>query len=221
LLDFCTPFRDLWAELELNPSIASILDIVRSLTISTLSLSQRDPLSGTNMKVQSESWQIQTISAYSAVLSLPEKKSVDDSSELDLIYDVCRMAALAYTFAIMSRTKLSGGYFGNARWLQEFHSKLWSVSLTKWQKIPGIFAWILLVCLPSARDTQMGIYAKMKSSATMLHMSIQDFDIAVGILRSFWMVQRWIAGREKVGDEGKSRNDWLKYGLAGPKVSDE
>jgi hypothetical protein len=67
----------------------------------------------------------------------------------------------------------------------------------------------------------MGIYAKMKSSATMLHMSIQDFDIAVGILRSFWMVQRWIAGREKVGDEGKSRNDWLKYGLAGPKVSDE
>ncbi|KAH8590343.1 hypothetical protein B0O99DRAFT_634699 [Bisporella sp. PMI_857] len=218
LLDFSTPFQDLWAELGLSPSIASILDIVRPLTKSIVLFSQ----SGRSLTYsQIGAWRTQTASAYSAMLSLPGPKLADDSSELDIIYDVCRMTALAYTFAISSSSKLSSGYFANLKWRDEFHAKLGSVSLTKWQKIPGIFAWILLVYCPSAGDSKTGIYAKKKMTQTILHISIQDFDIAIGILRAFWTVQRWISSQERSWEGLGSVSDWLTYALPGLKKFEE
>ncbi|KAH6666312.1 hypothetical protein B0J14DRAFT_604616 [Halenospora varia] len=220
VLDFCTPFQDLWAELNLSLPIASILDIVRSLTMSVLSLSQNNSSGGPISKVPSEAFEAQAISTYSTIKSLPVIRLTEDSSELHRIYEVCRMTAVAYTFAIASHTKLSAGYFANPEWQKEFHHKLWSVSLSIWQTIPGIFAWILLTCCPSAGDSRTGIATKTKLSAAMLNISIQDFDVAMGILRSFWMVQRWIAAREEAGDGEMSGTGWVNCGLLSAEVSE-
>ncbi|KAH8659303.1 hypothetical protein BGZ60DRAFT_414996 [Tricladium varicosporioides] len=219
LLDFCTPFQSIWAELDLSLPIASILDIVRSLTVTILSLSQRTQPIGVNSKSQNEVWQAKALAHYSTISSLPVIKLAEDSSELHSIYEVCRMTALAYTFAIASHTKLSAGYFANPEWWKEFHHKLWSVSLSKWQTIPGIFAWILLTCCSSAGDSRIGIATKTKLSGTVLHISVQDFDIAIGILRSFWVVQRWIAGQEKVGHGEVSGTGWMKCALPDAEAS--
>jgi hypothetical protein len=66
------------------------------------------------------------------------------------------------------------------------------VGISNWRKIPGIFLWILLVACPGGR-AHAPMLLRSNVSATALYLSFADLGLAVGCLRAFLGVQRWIA----------------------------
>ena len=71
--------------------------------------------------------------------------------------------------------------------------KISAVGLARWKEIPGVFLWILLVSCPSAGNDLQGRFLKKKMAVTGMTIGMEDFRLAIGCLRAFWKVQRWIA----------------------------
>ncbi|PVH68030.1 hypothetical protein DL98DRAFT_634445, partial [Cadophora sp. DSE1049] len=190
LLDFSTPFVDLCETLDLSLPVAEILDDVRLLTTSITSLLSR----GCFSRNDSSKLENTALCIHNRIMNVKSS-----SSDAGFIYETCRIAALAYSSAIMSHTPFSQGYFGDEERRQDFYSKVWKVSLTRWKKIPGIFLWILLVAGPGSGNNPYDIYLKEKTTITAMSIAVEDFDLAVGCFRAFWMAQRWIARQRADG----------------------
>jgi hypothetical protein len=171
----------------LSLPVAEILDDVRLLTTSITSLL----FSGNFSKNYRSKLQNAALRTHNHIINV-----ISSNPDTDFIYETCRIAALAYSSSIMSNTPFSQGYFGDKERRREFYSKLWKVGLTSWKKIPGIFLWILLVAGPGSGNSPIDMYLKEKATITAVSMVVDDFDLAVGCLRAFWVVQRWIAGQD-------------------------
>ncbi|KAH8659301.1 hypothetical protein BGZ60DRAFT_517898 [Tricladium varicosporioides] len=120
LLYFSAKFVDIYSSLGLNFQITAILDDVREITLSVISsyaLGVSSLGCSRNPRITSASIRIQ---------ELPVMETTNTSNDLDTIYEVCRMAALAYNFCITSQIPLSQGYFQDMAWLNDFRSRIWA-----------------------------------------------------------------------------------------------
>ncbi|KAH6662300.1 hypothetical protein B0J14DRAFT_308034 [Halenospora varia] len=215
LLDFSSPFVKLWETLGLSLPVAKILDDMRLLTTSIMSLSLSGRFSGSFSKIDASKLQRTARFVHNRIRSLPVIDVTSSNDDIDFIYETCRIAAFAYSLSISSRIPFSQGYFRDDERRQDFYSKIWKVSLTRWKKISGIFLWILLVAFPRTGDTRRGLYLKTDMGVTAayvtaLSIAVEDFDVAVGCLRAIWTVQRWIM-RQGADEEDLISNN-ITYG---------
>lgn len=184
---------------------------MRLLTTSIMSLSLSGRFSGNFSKIDDSKLQSTARFVHNRIRSLPVIDVTSSNDEIDFIYETCRIAAFAYSLSISSRIPFSQGYFRDDERCQDFYSKIWKVSLTRWKKIPGIFLWILLVAFPRTGGlylkTNMGITA---AYVTALSIAVQDFDVAIGCFRAIWTVQRWIM--RQGADEKDLISNSITYG---------
>lgn len=185
LLNFSTPFVNLRESLELSLPVAEILDDVRLLTTSITS-----PVWPEN---DIPSLENAATYAHDRIRGLPTVIITSSSTDTDLIYETCRIAAITYSSSIMTSTLFSQSYLADQGHRQDFFLKMTQVSLSRWKKIPGIFLWILLVACPSGIDTSIGVYLRGKLDTAAVSIAVEDFDLAQGCVRALWSVQRWIA----------------------------
>jgi hypothetical protein len=176
-------FVDSTSDLQISPETASILDDMRFLTTSVISMT-KDELSSPQEKVKfvaTATWIHKRLSS-----------SVDPALAGDFIYQSVRAVATAYSAAILSRTPLSQAC--NAQNLRQLWMNMWRIPLSRWKQTPGIFIWVVLTVTPFARDKQEGRFLKGMLAASTIAIGLVDWDMVMGILRGFLAVQRWLAG---------------------------
>jgi hypothetical protein len=199
LAESITTFRDIYERLDLHPLAASILDEIRSLTMSIYLLSTAEKNSSHSDKNSSFKYIHSTASRiHEDICSLPILPILTSSPTNNIIYEVIRLTALAYASCISTRTPFNLAYTPSVR--KEVYSKIDLVRLNTWKRIPGIFLWILLVACPGSRY-HAPLLIRSNVSATALYISFTDFGLAVGCLRAFWRVQRMIMSVKEENDE--------------------
>ncbi|KAH6666314.1 hypothetical protein B0J14DRAFT_200813 [Halenospora varia] len=209
LLDFSSRFVDRLQIFNIDHHVAEILDLVRLLTTTIVSCTSSE-----KETVSLSGAQKIALVIHKQLEDFPLFSDLQHPSEEDVMYETCRMAALAYSFSILTRTPFSKGYFADREFRQQYYSNLWSVSLTRWQEIPGIFFWLTLLACPGSGETYPGVRLKAKMTATSIYILIHDFDLVVGASRAFWTVQRWIASRGTEQVESKVNvKSWLPHGM--------
>jgi hypothetical protein len=171
LLQSCLRFVDSTSEFHICLEIATILDDMRFLTTSVISMT-KDELSSPQEKAKFEA----TATWIQTRLSSP----VDPAMAGDFIYQSVRAVSLVYSSAISSRTPLS----------QACSTR---VPLSRWKQTPGIFFWVVLVVTPFARDKQEGRFLKGMAAATTIAIGLVDWDVVMGMLRGYLAIQRWLA----------------------------
>jgi hypothetical protein len=206
LSDSGTPFLDIHESLDLAPQMASILDDMRFLTASILSLSLMDY--GPSLPTQPltpESIQSKACRIYNEISHLPITPLSARSSTKDIISEAIRITAIAYSSAIAARTPFSRACTAGLR--QQLYARIWRVSLSTWKKVPGIFQWILLVACPGSVNDVPGRLLRRTASVVAIYIGLQHFGLSSTCVRQFWQVQRWIARartseaeEEEVGD---------------------
>lgn len=189
LVEFPISFNDTHKKLGLTCTAASILDSMRSLT---LSITLLPPTANDSQAaiIQNRASQI-----HANLASLPNNySSLSTSSEN--IYTVIYLTALAYTSCISSGRLFNDAYTPSER--SNLHKHINLVPLKTWKKIPGIYLWILLVACPGLRF-HAPLLLKSHVRATSLYISFTDFGLAVGCLKGFWRAIMWIKGLSKEG----------------------
>lgn len=176
-------FVDSTSDLQISPETASILDDMRFLTTSVISMT-KDELSSPQEKAKF----VATATWIHKRLSSP----VDPALAGDFIYQSVRAVATAYSAAILSRTPLSQAC--NAQNLRQLWMNMWRIPLSRWKQTPGIFIWVVLTVTPFARDKQEGRFLKGMLAASTIAIGLVDWDVVMGMLRGFLAVQRWLAG---------------------------
>jgi hypothetical protein len=183
----------------ITAAAASILDDMRSLTLSILLLSSSEKnISQTEEESHAKLIQITASQIHDELSTLPFPSTTPQTPK-DAIFSAIHLTALAYTSGISSRTPFSVSYGGPAKDLfsitrerREMYYAINKVGLSNWRKIPGIFLWILLVACPGGR-AHAPMLLRSNVSATALYLSFADLGLAVGCLRAFLGVQKWIA----------------------------
>ena len=205
LSDSGIPFRDIHESLALDLQIALILDDMRFLTTSVLSLSLSEDASSLPLEstqpLAPESIQSNASRIYNELGHLPITPLTATSSTKDIISEVIRITATAYSSAIAARTPFSQAYTAALR--QQLYARIWRVSLSTWKKIPGVFQWILLVACPGSANDVPGRLLRRTASVVAIFIGLRHFGLSATCVRTFWQVQRWIAGMEKAGIEDK------------------
>jgi hypothetical protein len=185
-----TTYKQTQEFLNLSMTTAEILDDVRFLT---LLITSSDVQSSTSHIQSTASWFHEKLEA------TPISTNTSYTPEADLVFEIIHTTALTYTNCIATLTP-----FTNAYTPEELHSilsKIGIVDLSRWKEIPGIFLWILLVACPSAGNDLQGRFLKKKMAVTGMTIGMEDFGLAIGCLRAFWKVQRWIS-RKGEGETG-------------------
>ena len=113
-----------------------------------------------------------------------------DAQEIDVTTNTIRLAAYIYALSITSRTCLSQTWTTFLR--EQLLSNISAVSLNRWNQIPGIVFWVLLVACPGSGDDVMGKWLKRKMAVAGMTIGLENFGLAISCLRQFWRVQRWI-----------------------------
>jgi hypothetical protein len=173
--------------LNLSLAAAEILDDVRFLTLSITSPDHQPSTS----KIQSTaSWLHKQLEQ----IPIP---TIPEPSESDIILTILRTTALTFTHCIATLSPFTNAYTPSA--LSSLLSQISSIPLIRWKQIPGIFLWVLLVACPSAGNTDevQGRWLKKKMAVTGMTIGMSDFRLAIGGLRGFWKVQRWVARERK------------------------
>jgi hypothetical protein len=173
----------------LTSTAASILDSVRSLTLSIAALSS------TKNRSQDELIQSLASQIHTDLTSLPNSYSPTSTSSAN-IHKVIYLTALAYTSCISSGVPFNNAYSPPERSSLYKHISL--VPLKTWKSIPGVYLWILLVACPGIRF-HAPFLLKSHIRATTLYISFTEFGLAVGCLKRFWTVMIWIKSMSKGG----------------------
>ncbi|KAE9378640.1 hypothetical protein N431DRAFT_363266 [Stipitochalara longipes BDJ] len=177
-----TTYKQTRGTLNLSMASAEILDDVRFLTLSITSSDARPSTS----KIQSTaSWLHKQLEA------IPVLINISQTPGADLVFDIIRTTALIYTNCIATLTPFTNAYTPDG--LLSILDKIATVGLSRWKEMPGIFLWILLVACPSAGDDLQGRFLRKKMAVTGMTIGMEDFGLAIGCLRAFWKVQRWIS----------------------------
>jgi hypothetical protein len=136
-------------------------------------------------------------------IDLPTKPTTDD----EVVLSVIRHTAIIYTESISTLTPLSYSYSKSL--LSELYAHLTFFqpsALRRWNGLPGIFLWILLVACPSSGNDPMGRSLRSKMAATRIVLGLEDYNLPFAYLSSFWRVQRWI---DKEREDGELETDAL------------
>jgi hypothetical protein len=182
LISSPTTYKQSKEILGLIVTAAEILDDVRSLT---LSINSTDSKASTSQSQSTASW------LHKQLEIIPVLNNVSSSLEKELVLNIILTTALVYTNCIATLTPFTNAYTPSQ--LLSLLDKISAVGLTRWKEVPGIFLWILLVACPSSGNDLQGRFLKKKMAVTGMTIGMEDFSLAIGCLRAFWKVQRWIA----------------------------
>ena len=176
-------FEQISKALRISEASATILDDVRFLT---QLISSRKPRSDDRIR-STATWLSSRLDSISRSAG-PQGHPQD---ETDHIQDAVHAAAIIYSWAISSAKPMS--HFNDTTTRHGLFVSTQAVSLATWEKIPGIYLWIMLVACSGALPDMMGRFMRRKVSVAAAAIAFDDFPLATTMLRSFWLIQRWIA----------------------------
>lgn len=139
------PLSQYYSSLSISKTTAVLLDDMRSLTISILARLTQDPNLKTSTAFRHEFLPYQT----ELMTMTSESDPADDSYRGDYIYECCRVTAIIYVRSILHGIPFSQSY--PKLGLQKLDRAIKQVSLTGWNRCPGVLLWVLLVQLPARR----------------------------------------------------------------------
>ncbi|KAL8392371.1 hypothetical protein RB595_002528 [Gaeumannomyces hyphopodioides] len=137
----------------------------------------------------------------------------------DYMYEAVRQAALLYCRAVASRRPFSAVVGG--RDLARLWAAAWRVSLTRWRGALGVFGWIVLPLVSSARGSPHDRLIKSMLNIWGIQMSLDNWEIAGRALRSALRLQEWLGGSAAAADgsgggEGGGGGGGCGGGVAAP-----
>jgi hypothetical protein len=177
-------FVKIASKLEISKETAIILDDIRFLLQLDGDVSELEAA-----KIASTSTWIQQ-----RISNMPDG-SQDPLLAQDFIYRSCRIAALVYCNAIVSRIPLSKAC--SLTDLNKLWAIMWQVKLSRWKQIPGIFLFIILATAPAAQYTPHGRFLKNMMKAAALSMSLDSWEVVDKSMYTYVNLQRWLrTGRE-------------------------
>jgi hypothetical protein len=171
--------------LDISAAAATILDDMRFVTTSLLSLGEKENTEHSKTK-------------FAATVKWIHDRLTSSTTEPqlagDFIYQTCRATAIIFTSAILCRTPLSLAC--TEPLLQQLWMMMWRVPLSRWKETPGIFFWVLLVANPFTKDRPEGRFVKGMIAAGTMTIGLVDWDTIIASLKGFLAVQRWLDGNE-------------------------
>ena len=108
------------------------------------------------------------------------------------LHKTIRLTSLLYTNAIMSRKPLSQSC-SPAQFLEAWVSA-WTIPLTTWKGMLGVFLWLVLALAPTAARTHHASFVKSMLNIACTQLSIESWDTAEQAMESMCALQRWLAG---------------------------
>ena len=178
------PFKTCAQELGLEEATASILDDVRFLVETVLSMPSA-PSPSEAAKLQSLSdWMDDRISAIR-----PETVSRKPSDADPGIHRCVQLAALIFCRAIRSRTVLSR--VCSQKDVLELVEAIQQVPLETWKSLLGVLHWLLTAVAPSSRGTDQSIHMLLLAT---LQMGLGDWATVIYASRRILQLQVWLAG---------------------------
>ena len=175
--------------LGITDTTAEILDDIHILTLSISSHPRCSPQMISDLAA----------SLYSKIESLKLQSMPDSDAELLAeqlhIESTVRSAALIYTSSIYRLQFFSA--FDDKSVQKSLVVSLLAVNLTRWKQIPGILLFTLLCAVPWTSNELEGRFIRRKMAVTGLSIGLEDFDLSISYLRSFWLVQRWILEQQE------------------------
>jgi hypothetical protein len=200
-------------------ALATVLDDLRLLTSSITSFFTITPNpEGPSPQYESTTISDKALIIQQSALNLPSIPISPLSSPSDLVHETLRITIIIYTRAITSRLPISSAYAPNLR--QQVYSTIFRVRLSDWKQIPGIFLWILLVASPGSGKDALGRLLRTNENLAAIYIGLRDFGFVIDCLRTFWGVQRWIAGGVG-GDEERAFNGTDNWDTITTTLSDE
>ncbi|KAL3419484.1 hypothetical protein PVAG01_09706 [Phlyctema vagabunda] len=187
LLQSSTTFVELADCLGLSIQTAAILDDMRFLTTSVLSLTTLNPQGIAEFRATANFIQQKFHN-----LPLPSPTSQPDFIQMSIVH-----AAKMYTSALLNQQPFS--VTCTAESLGQLWMTMWRVPLSRWKRIPGIFLWIVMIVLPFSRDRAEGRFIKSMASTSMMTVGLQDWEVTEVTMRAFKAVQCWLGGTRGVG----------------------
>ncbi|KAK0712103.1 hypothetical protein B0H67DRAFT_587025 [Lasiosphaeris hirsuta] len=190
------PFTALQDLLTLPPASTLTLDAIRALTL-LITTPSPSPTKITTAAAALHT----TLSSSSA---LPTA-----ITEAALLSNTIHLAALAYTRAIATRRPLS-----RVKAVDDMDAVLarniQAVSPQRWKLMPGVYLWVTLVAVAQEADGAGGSshdgggkglgerdmrtkYLRRRMASAAQAVGQEEFGLAIGYLRAFWGVQRWLA----------------------------
>jgi hypothetical protein len=175
----------------LNPATVQMLDWMSFLTAQTRSSALNYP-----SEVRYAQIMLSATCIYARLSELPPAHDPLHPAAVDFIYEAVRLASLAslvYSNAILRHVKLSQSCGPDAiSALLEATSR---ISLQKWEEMPGIWLFILLVANAGARFTREGRLSRALMRICPFSIALRDWQALVNLMESFLAVRKWIAER--------------------------
>lgn len=195
-------FVKITSQLEIGKETAIILDDMRFLFNATMNRLDGDVSELEKSKIASTSTWIQQ-----RISDMPDG-SQDPLLDQDFIYKSCRIAALVYCNAIVSRIPLSKAC--SLTDLSQLWAIMWQVKLSRWKEIPGIFLFIMLATAPAAQHMPHGRFLKIMMKATALSMTLDSWEVVDKSMYTYVNLQRWLR-RSSMVDLGSSPPQALEF----------
>src|SRR3569833_1299852 len=123
-----------------------------------------------------------------------------DADQPDALYQAVRQTALIYSRAISQRRPFSA-VVSPADFLQLW-TTTWRVSLTNWKGLVGVFMWIILAIVASARNTPHDRFVKSMLSICAVQNSLENWETAIRALRAALQLGAWLGGGSQDGGQG-------------------
>lgn len=113
-------------------------------------------------------------------------------SSVDPLYQAVRQTALVYARAVLQRRPFSEVVDPDE--FVQLWTATWRVSLTSWKGLLGVFMWVTLSIIASARDTSHDLFVKSMLSICTVQMSLESWDVAAGALKAAVRLNAWLGG---------------------------
>lgn len=180
-------FSENYESLHMDKATAMIIDQMRFLTFEIIA-----QFKGDYSLFHKSEFAKKSISIRSHLLSLPSAyDEVDRSHRNDLIYEVCRMAALVYTKSILNRIPFSKSLDPDT--LQELYTALLILGRNAWDHIPGILFWVIWIMSPAVRVMRiMKRWIISSQQRLQVALGFHDWEETIYCIERFLLLQRII-----------------------------
>ena len=198
-------FVEIASQLEISKETAIILDDMHFLFKATVHQLDADVSELEKVKTASTSTWIQQ-----RISDMPDG-SHGPLLVQDFIYKSCRIAALVYCNAFVSRIPLSKAC--SLTDLNQLWTIMWQVKLSRWKQIPGIFLFIMLAAAPAAQHTPHGRFLKNMMKATALSMMLDSWDVVDKSMYTYVNLQKWLrrGGEVALGSSTPKALEFLHF----------
>jgi hypothetical protein len=180
--------------LQISTETAAILDDMRFLFVALVKHIDQSASGQEQVRLMTTATWIRD-----RITSLPDVSAADSPLAADFTYKSCRIAALIYCKAIISRTSLSRTC--DVQDLNQLWANMWQVKLSRWKQMPGIFLFVILSALSAAEAAPHGRFMKSMFKTTSAYIGLENFDLVDTALTAFVKMQRWL----KSGGRGIER----------------